>query len=79
MKENEKPTFTYELTQLINKHSIDVAINAPDFIIADMLVSMLRAIRIAQVKTIDWRTPKPGSPETTYERLAAEDPSGLYG
>ena len=53
----EKQPFTNELEKLLNKHSIDNDLNTPDFILADMVVQMLEAIRTAQVKTNSWRTP----------------------
>ncbi len=54
---DEKHPFTNELEKLLNKHSIDNDLNTPDFLLADMIVQMLEAIRTAQVKTNSWRTP----------------------
>lgn len=39
--------FTYELEQLINRHSMENGSNTPDFILAQYLVSCLRAFNVA--------------------------------
>ncbi len=54
---DEKHPFTNELASLLNRHSIDNDLNTPDFIIADMVVKMLEAIRIANTRKQLWRAP----------------------
>lgn len=46
--------FEKELTTLINKHSIENAADAPDFILAGMICRMIEAIGPSVKKTLDW-------------------------
>ena len=46
--------FQRELTQLINKHSIENVGDMPDFIMAEMLVKIIFAIGTASKINLDW-------------------------
>ncbi len=46
--------FKKELTQLINKHSIENKIDMPDFILAEMLCRMIEAMGPSIKSNIRW-------------------------
>jgi hypothetical protein len=46
--------FEAELSALINKHSVDDALNTPDFILAESIVAELKVQRIIQQKRANW-------------------------
>ena len=46
-----------EFSSIINRHSIDNALNMPDFIIAEYLVSCLQSLAFTLKKNADWRSP----------------------
>jgi len=46
--------FEKELEELINKHSIENAVDMPDFILAGMLCRMIEAMGPSVKKTLDW-------------------------
>lgn len=47
-------SFEKELTDLINKHSLENGSDTPDFILAKYLISCLEAFNNAQEKRSDW-------------------------
>lgn len=48
--------FEKELTQLINKHSIENILDMPDFLIAEMLVNIINSIGYISKKNLVMRT-----------------------
>lgn len=48
--------FEKELTQLINKHSIENVLDMPDFLIAEMLVNIINSIGYISKKNLVMRT-----------------------
>jgi len=46
--------FEKELTQLINKHSIENILDMPDFLIAEMLINIINSIGYISKKNLDW-------------------------
>ena len=46
--------FRNELKQLINKHSIENEVDMPDFLLADMLCRVIKAIGNPIKSTLDW-------------------------
>jgi hypothetical protein len=49
-------TFEEELEHLLNKHGLDQAMNTPDFILAEYVVSCLHAWKTALEHRETWRT-----------------------
>ena len=47
-------TFGQELTQLINKHSLENQSNIPDFILAKFMANCLDAFNLAMKERNDW-------------------------
>jgi len=60
--------FQKELTELINKHSVENDVDMPDFMLAELLVNQIRVIGYAMKANLDWHGcdsichPKPNSP-----------------
>ncbi len=46
--------FEHELTELINKHSVENVADTPDFILAGMICRMIEAMGPSIKKTLDW-------------------------
>lgn len=51
--------FKKELTDLLNRHSLDNDANCPDFILADYLYGCYTTFRDASNANITWHTPAP--------------------
>ena len=49
-----EPSFSKELENLINKHSIENGSNTPDFILAEYMMNCLRAFENAVVARSKW-------------------------
>ena len=47
-------TFEEEITDLINKYSVENKSNTPDFILAEYLLGCLRAYELAVNRRDDW-------------------------
>jgi hypothetical protein len=47
-------TFEKELTHLINFHDIESMVDMPDFLLAEMMCNMIKAIGPSVKKTLDW-------------------------
>ena len=47
-------TFGRELTELLNKHSIENVVDMPDFLLAGMICRMIEAMGPSIKKTLDW-------------------------
>jgi len=47
-------TFGRELTELLNKHSIENVVGMPDFLLAGMICRMIEAMGPSIKKTLDW-------------------------
>lgn len=47
-------SFHAELTQLINKHSVENVVDMPDFILADIVVRMIAAMGPCVKQNLDW-------------------------
>lgn len=65
-------TLSEELMQLLNRHSAEGVSNTPDFVLAEYLMTSLRAVEDA-IKTRDsWYgiSPQPGAPVPAYESSA---------
>jgi hypothetical protein len=54
MESNLKTVFEKELEELINKHSMEQYSDTADFILAQYLVSCLKAYNVAVRKREDW-------------------------
>jgi len=50
----EKEKFEKELTELLNKYSMDNDCNTPDFILSEMIMGMLKVIKHTNKKNSDW-------------------------
>ena len=48
--------FQKELTELINRHSIENSLGMPDFVIADLMCKHLNGIASAVWRTFQWKT-----------------------
>ena len=46
--------FQKELEELINKHSVENVVGMPDFLMAEMLVGLIKSIGKASKKNRDW-------------------------
>lgn len=46
--------FEKELADLINEHNIEKVVDMPDFILADMLCQMIKAIGPSIKQNLDW-------------------------
>ncbi|MFA5312881.1 MAG: hypothetical protein WC375_06110 [Methanomassiliicoccales archaeon] len=46
--------FEKELTELLNKHSIENVADMPDFLLAGMICRMIEAMGPSVKKTLDW-------------------------
>jgi hypothetical protein len=46
--------FEKELSELINKHSLENSLEMPDFMMAELLVNMLKAMRLARKLNDGW-------------------------
>lgn len=53
------PGFQRELSQLLNKYSLDNACNTPDFMLAGMLTEQLETYRRVTEANIHWHEPAP--------------------
>lgn len=51
------PAFMTELTQLLNRHSVDSQLNTPDFILAQHLTAYLNTLRVTMFSRDAWFTP----------------------
>lgn len=61
MPDNDKDPysdFAKELSDLLNRHSIDNRLNTPDFLLADMIVGQVRAVEDCQNAYYAWSSPK---------------------
>ncbi len=47
-------TFEEELTELINRHSIENVVDMPDFILSGMICRMIEVIGPSVKNTLDW-------------------------
>lgn len=45
-----------EIADVLNRNSVDTATNAPDFILADLVVSVLHAVAKTNERTAAWHT-----------------------
>lgn len=48
------PEFQRELCSLLNRHSIESECSMPDFLLAEMLCGVIRAVGPKVKKTLDW-------------------------
>ena len=77
-------TFGRELTELLNKHSIENVVGMPDFLLAGMICRMIEAMGPSIKKTLDWHDcdsvchPSP-NPAVTIAPLAARKVDELVG
>lgn len=55
MSDKKRAQIIREFAEVLNRHSLDNALNTPDFILAEMLMEFLDAINIAQDRAKDWR------------------------
>jgi len=46
--------FKNELTHLLNSHCIENVCDMPDFLLAEMIVNIIKAIGNPMKKTLDW-------------------------
>lgn len=46
--------FEKDLAELINRHAIENVVDMPDFILAEMICSMIAAMGPSIKKTLDW-------------------------
>jgi hypothetical protein len=46
--------FKKELGNLINKHSLENSLDMPDFMMAELLVNILKAMRVAKAQNDSW-------------------------
>lgn len=46
--------FKKELEDLINRHSVENTLGMPDFILAEMICQMLKAMGPSVKRTLDW-------------------------
>lgn len=53
-KEWKMIEFQRELETLINKHSIEIEMRMPDFLLAEMICDMIKAIKPSLRRTLDW-------------------------
>jgi hypothetical protein len=77
-------TFRKELTELINKHSIDTATNTPDYILADYMIKCLGAFDHAvNYKKSEETLGEPASANTdnavTQESITTTEPMHREG
>lgn len=49
-----KKKFEQELTELINKHSVENLVDMPDFILSQLLCNVILAIGNPVKNTLDW-------------------------
>lgn len=63
------PKFQSELQGLLNKHSVEGECDMPDFLLAEMLCQVIRAVGSPFKKTLDWHGTRsvchPGPAENT--------------
>jgi len=49
-----KKEFQAELTNLLNRHSIDSEMDTPDYVLSAMICGLLRTVRLAQERRRKW-------------------------
>lgn len=54
LKDNRYEDFQKELDILINKHSLEDILEMPAFLMAELLVNFLRAMRVAHAQNDSW-------------------------
>ena len=54
MRKMNMESFEKELTELLNKHNIENAVDMPDFLLAAMICRMIEAMGPSIKETLDW-------------------------